>query len=265
MKTIWTGRSGKVELRVVDTGTIYVGLADGKKLVEAQNADEVRRRLNEELGKLSPRYVAFPGAINRFLHFFPNGFHSKGYEEGERDYKLRARSKLHQQVPLADAVNGSGFGEAVLAAYNATNLLSPFEKMRVRDVLQGPAADQFVRAAARFALGEIVSALPDLERALKPKDAAKWTVITYLPFLWGSDANMFLKPTVTVDFAERVGHRFASDYSSRLHPDVYASLLDLAANTEKELASLQPRDRIDIQSFIWVVGDYKDDAEQPQP
>ena len=26
-----------------------------------------------------------------------------------------------------------------------------------------------------------------------------------------------------------------------------------------------PRDRIDVQSFIWVVGDYKEDSEQPQP
>lgn len=76
---------------------------------------------------------------------------------------------------------------------------------------------------------------------------------------------MFLKPEVTKDFAARVGHRFASDYEPRLSVDVYRSLLDLVSNMEEELADLHPRDRIDIQSFIWVVGDYKEGTETPKP
>lgn len=47
--------------------------------------------------------------------------------------------------------------------------------------------------------------------------------------------------------------------------DVYHSLLDLAARTEKELGDPAPRDRIDVQSFIWVVGDYNDETEAPNP
>jgi hypothetical protein len=31
-----------------------------------------------------------------------------------------------------------------------------------------------------------------------------------------------------------------------------------------ELAELKPRDRIDIQSFIWIIGDYKEESEKPQ-
>jgi hypothetical protein len=33
--------------------------------------------------------------------------------------------------------------------------------------------------------------------------------------------------------------------------------------TTVELADLEPRDRIDVQSFIWVVGDYREGSEQP--
>lgn len=76
---------------------------------------------------------------------------------------------------------------------------------------------------------------------------------------------MFLKPEATKDFAERVGHRFASDYESRLHIDVYESLLDLASKKTDELSDLKPRDRIDVQSFIWVVGNYEDEIERPLP
>ena len=68
---------------------------------------------------------------------------------------------------------------------------------------------------------------------------------------------MFLKPQVTCDYAERVGHPFAHDNQSGLEVSVYESLLDLAARTRTLLEDQDPRDNIDIQSFIWVVGDYQ--------
>jgi len=76
---------------------------------------------------------------------------------------------------------------------------------------------------------------------------------------------MYLKPEVTKEFASRVGHRLASDYEARLNIDVYDSLLDLVAKTASELADLKPQDRVDVQSFIWVVGNYKMDSEMPVP
>jgi len=138
-----------------------------------------------------------------------------------------------------------------------------FEKVRLQDVLRGPNADSFIRAAARFAIGDTKPALLEMERALRPDDSAKWTVVTYLPFLWRPDQHMFLKPEVTGDFAVRVGHRFASDYEPGLNIAVYDSLLDLAARTSAELADLNPRDRIDVQSFIWVIGAYREETEKP--
>ncbi len=76
---------------------------------------------------------------------------------------------------------------------------------------------------------------------------------------------MFLKPEASKDFAARVGHRFHLDYEPGLEVGVYESLLDLAERTAGELADLNPRDRIDVQSFIWVVGNYREGREQPQP
>ena len=98
--------------------------------------------------------------------------------------------------------------------------------------------------------------------ALKRHDAAKWTIVTYLPFLWRPEEHMFLKPDVTRKFAGRVGHRFDNDYSSRLDAKVYDSLLDLVRETRAELKSLAPRDNIDIQSFIWTVGEYSAEDEK---
>jgi hypothetical protein len=259
---------GEATLRLFKENGSFKGAAIVGKSVtvlEGNDADDVWRRLHDEAGKANPKYFGFGGARNRFLHFFPNGFQSIGYSGQERDYKVAAKSKLDAAVSVEKAAAGSGFGEAILSVFRATNLLSPFEKTRLQDVLRGPHADSFIGAAARFTLGEGKSALLDMERALKPHDNAKWTVVTYLPFLWRPEQHMFLKPEVTKDFAARVGHRFASDYGPHLNIEVYESLLDLSSKTGYELADLQPRDRIDVQSFIWVVGDYKDETERPMP
>jgi hypothetical protein len=143
----------------------------------------------------------------------------------------------------------------------ARNLLYPVEKTRLQNLLRGPEADKFVRAAAAFANETSANSLRDMESTLKPHENAKWTVVTYLPYLWRPDHHMFLKPEVTKDFAARVGHPFASQYEARLDFSVYRSLLDLVRKTEEALTPLKPRDRIDIQSFIWIVGDYREGRE----
>ena len=266
-------RDAKVEgfhLRLAQDRQVFIGLIfkDGAQRlrIEGADGDDVWRRLHDEVARMNPMYFGFDGARARFHKFFPDGFHSAHYAGLERDYKVATKTRLDAAAPLEKAVTGSGYGEAVLGVFRATNLLSPFEKTRLQDVLRGPAADPFVRAAASFTLGDTKSALLEMEAALKPHGSAKWTVVTYLPFLWWPEEHMFLKPEAGKDFAQRVGHRFAHDYEPQLDIAVYESLLDLASRTAAELAELEPRDRIDVQSFIWVIGNYKEgDAAPAKP
>lgn len=211
--------------------------------------------LQREALKAGRAYVGFDGARARFLHFFPNGFADARYLAKERQYKLKAKAQLDAVAPLDSAVSGTGFGAAALDAFRGTNLLI-HETIDVPPLLRSPSADAFVRAAAAFTRGAGLSALQEMRGLAQPFDCAKWTVLTYLPFLWRPDVHMFLKPTITRDFAACVGHRFARDYASDLDITVYDSLLDLAARTRAELAPLAPRDGIDVQGFMWVVGAY---------
>ena len=127
--TIRTGILGKHTLRLVEMDGQFYGLADSKQCVEGSDADEVWRRLYADAGKSDPRYFGYEGARSRFLKFFPNGFRSDGFGSQERTYKLAAKKMLDATAPLAEALEGSGFGESVLAAFRATNMLSPFEKI----------------------------------------------------------------------------------------------------------------------------------------
>lgn len=125
--------------------------------------------------------------------------------------------------------------------------------------MRGPDADRFIQAAASFTSDATTSVLADLRAILKPHDSAKWTVITYLPFLWDPSSHVFLKPTMITHFASRVGHRFADDYSADLSLGVYESLLDLATEAKAKIGDLGPQDMIDVQSFMWTSVEYTED------
>lgn len=138
MRTIRTGSIGDLSLRLVEKDKAFIGVifdVKGAKRtqIEGTDADDVWRRLHDDAGKANPKYFGFDGARSRFLRFFPNGFHSTGYTSAERDYKVAAKQRLDETAPLKQAVNASGLGEAVLAVFRATNLLSPFEKVRLQE------------------------------------------------------------------------------------------------------------------------------------
>jgi hypothetical protein len=248
-----------------DGGFAGAIILDGKRVALIDDADEERLlvRLRNEAGRLHPNYVGFDGAIQRYLHFYPSGLVGAANASSEREYKEIAAARLRAALPLEQAREAQNSdAESVAKAEIQTNMLSPFEAARLRDTLLGETGGQFLRGAAAFASGEYASGSAAMAAAVQPHGRVSWPILTYLPFLWDYEQHMFLKPTVTADFADRVGHDFNSRYSPEPNADTYFGLLDLVATTRTAIAELKPRDNIDIQSFIWVVGEYGDGDER---
>ena len=137
---------------------------------------------------------------------------------------------------------------------NATNLIFPNEKMALRDGLQ---SDQ---ARRRFAvlLHELLYGTSEEETRfnawknfLFDIDAAKWTNATYFQFLAYPDRYIFFKPTVTQDAADVCN--FELNYHPELNWLTYRSVQRFAEVLHLEIATLNPRDMIDVQSFIWCI------------
>lgn len=259
---------GKLTLRLLQQQSQggYVGVvlkygAGQLGRFEGSDPTELWTRLEDEAARADKAFAGYGGACAKFLRHFPDGFSSAGYKSVERDYKLRAKAALEAAAPLEEALEGAGFGEAVLAVYKGTNLVDRFEVSNLYSFLRGVSADGFIRAAAHFARDGSEAALQEMVNLARPSGNAKWTVVTYLPFLWRPDRHVFLKPMAMKGFAASVGHQFAHLYKPTPEAKVYASLLHMAGEAEAELVkvapfSLKPRDRIDVQSFIWVVGEY---------
>ncbi len=262
-KTIREEVVGKVRLRLLSTDGEYVGMIIARDGTSSKlhGADPIHlwAQLRNEVGKSNPNFVGYDGARANFLRKFPGGFEESVYLTQERNPKLAAKRLLDDVLPLsADVRVDVHKCQEVSRVFQATNLLHVQEKIRVREVLESPAGPAFVEACRAFSIGDQRAALADLQRILGPFQCAKWTVVTYLAFLWRPDAHMFLKPDISKEFADRVGHPFSSDYSTRLDPSVYESLQDLIAKTSESIADLSPADNIDVQSYVWVVGRYKD-------
>jgi hypothetical protein len=147
-----------------------------------------------------------------------------------------------------------------MAVESRTNLLFSFEKMALRDAVRtedgarifaGALQDWLhLRKRGEAAFTNFVEAMDRLPR--KQTRVLTWPLVTVFGFLAKPLQHIYLKPQVTKAAAAAYGRPF--HYSSRPNWETYADLLAFAAEVKEDLADLKPRDMIDVQSFLWVMG-----------
>ncbi|TCJ37375.1 hypothetical protein [Parafrankia sp. BMG5.11] len=257
----WIGKT-KLRVQPAKNGSGWFGttIRDAKagEILQDDNRDRLLTRLRNEAGKLEPGYFGMSAAIERFLKFMPGGFAGQRIQK-ERVYKVKASQALNAILPADQALSATrANADAVRKAPAWINILSPYESMHLKETIEGPQGPSFLAAAARFALGERDAGIIGMRKAMRGHGAFTWPILTYFPYLWEPGYHMFLKPTVTRDFAERVGHSFQYRYDPVATSAVYEALLELTDDTREALRNLAPADNIDVQSFIWVVGGYTD-------
>jgi hypothetical protein len=220
--------------------------------------------------------VAFEPATSRtpgiarcrrvFLRHFPGGFRDETYLSWERDYKWQAHLKWQSSLPqerYADLLKRRRYEEiagTIIGIESRTNLLFSFEKMALRDAVRSrESARDFTRGLYAFLHGDGELELRfdawrdtvgDLPR--RQTRVLTWPVLTVFPFIAQPSVHMYLKPMVTRAAAD--AYEFPFEYSSRPTWRTYASLLQFARRVRRDTRDLRPRDMIDIQSFLWVLG-----------
>jgi len=245
-------------------------LPKGTSPIVADTEQQAIAAVRNAIGTTHPNYFGMDEAINRFRRHKPDAFQGSDYvgAHGERRTKMDASTAIDAILTADQAVAWNKQSDPPQAlrdlqkafrTIGKTNPVMPtwMEYDDLSTVIEGEAGPGFIAAAAKFTMGHHASGLQGMKLAMGHK-RFNWAVATYLPFLWQPDVHMFLKPVVTKDYAERIGHPFWIEYRQGLEADVYDSLLDLADHTRIALTTcgLTPIDNIDVQSFIWVVGAY---------
>jgi hypothetical protein len=229
---------------------------------------------------MSARPVGYVVAVDRevrrrrmaarrlFLRMFPDGFSDERYLAWERDYKLEAhrlwREEIGGKVNLSAMLDAGRFGDVATAAArieSSRSLLFSFEKMALRDAIvrSDEGAERFARGlydwlygpgneAARFERwAGVVRGLPRRQTRV-----STWPVVTVFGSIARPKVHLFVKP-LTI---KRAADAYAFDLRYRPAPGwaTYAGILELARTVRADLADLGPRDQIDIQSFLWILG-----------
>ncbi len=221
---------------------------------------------NDPRRQQQPAPAAALRCRRKFLRIFPSGFRDETYLAWERDYKWDAHCRwdtlLNQKEyrSLLRQRDYSRIAAHAVAIEARTNLIFSFEKMALRDAVKsGAGAHAFAEGLYDFLHGpgtverrfaRWCGVVADLPR--KQTRVLTWPIVTVFGFIAQPDRHIFLKPNVTRTAARRYGYPF--QYGSRPAWEVYADLLAFAGVVRKDIADLQPKDMIDIQSFLWVLG-----------
>jgi hypothetical protein len=223
----------------------------------------LKRKLLKTGGRLTRKKIK---AKRKFLYYFPEGFESGKYLSWERDYKWNAHEEWKKQLnrtAFKQLLETGQFLEIAKRAVNLeskTNLLFSFEKMALRDGVKTPeSAELFARGLFEYTYGpgslkEKFDSFRDTLSKLPRKQTRvlTWPLQTVFGFIAHPTKHIFLKPIVTKTAAKKYDYDLI--YKSTPNWETYESLLDFAACIKKDLSNLQPRDMIDLQSFIWVLG-----------
>jgi len=205
-------------------------------------------------------HFSFPTALELFSKEFPQGFYDEKYMEHERNYKIDAHLMMLDQLDrqefkrLLDNQDFDEIRRRVVRLFSKTNMLSPHDHMNLGDALKEPENQRrFAAELYDFLYSEesIESRFTTFARVLEEMNGGKWTVISFLLFMRYPKEFMFLKPSVTEHVCKVMG--FEIGYSPELKWTTYSRLLTLSNELMKRLDPLQPRDMIDVQSFMWVI------------
>jgi hypothetical protein len=204
----------------------------------------------------------------KFLRFFPGGFTDPTYLEWERDYKWQTHERWNAVLgkrEFGSLLRRREYADAAARAVRVEqqsrhSMIFSFEKMALRDATKASwGAKAFAEGLYEFLHGtrslesrfmqwvEVVSGLPRRQTRV-----LTWPLVTVFGFVAQPHTHMFLKPLVTREAARVLG--FDLQYTSRPNWNTYSSLLEFAARVKRDQRRLNPRDMIDIQSFIWVQG-----------
>lgn len=204
----------------------------------------------------------------KFLRFFPEGFQDPTYLDWERDYKWATHRRWVAALGRSEFSRLLSAGEYREIATRAVrveqqsrhSMIFSFEKMALRDAVKSnDGAERFARTlfdylhgrgTAKDRLSAWVEAVASLPR--KQTRVLTWPLVSVFGFIAQPRIHIFLKPTVTRAAAKAYG--FDLMYASRPNWETYHSLLHFALQICADTQDLRPRDMIDIQSFIWVLG-----------
>lgn len=259
--------SGERKTMRTDLGMLDLIPADDPDMARVATATFV------ELPKAKPtksRTIksAAPGSIGAakslFLERYPGGFQGETLLDQERTYKEDACNKAAELLnraalaPLLEAGSFKAFLETLMSCIRFDVKTGQIAGWRELDgltkAIRNPEAQEpLARAAFDLLHGDapVSARFAAWCGALDRFDISKWPIATMPLFLCHRDTHLVIKPSVLNAAAEACGSPLL--YDPKPNWSSYDSALSFARRLMDDLSTLNPRDMIDIHSFMWGI------------
>lgn len=274
VRAIWP--DGKITVRFAQVGDKKLGsVSDLEKLEGDEAEDEVLdTRAPRKVSKTrisTQRVPSIERLKQEFIKRFPAGFEDPDFLAKERNYKLEAHTLLEKTLSAAvvdELISDAKYQEVCArarAVVQATNLIDHHETFALNaSTREVSNAEEYARGLNEllYGTGEFRPRFEQFVAVLQRLGGAKWPIATYFPFIAFPSEHMFLKPEATKSVALSSGVELG--YRPTPNWKTYDALQRLVGVLEENLADLNPRDRIDLQSFIWFSWRKDSYAERPE-
>jgi hypothetical protein len=201
--------------------------------------------------------------IARFEDTYPGGFHGDAYLDRQRNHKVRASMICRDRLAAAAMRDLIGrrdwerlFDRTKLVIEMTVLLPVGYRRTRLLDEVRKPMVARLFYPALLDALhgnGEAVERLGRFAAVLDDLGLRDWAYPTYFMFLSEPDACMFVIRERMDRGLDIAG--YPADLTPRPGAESYAAVLAFSGWLMDRLAALEPRDMIDLQSFIWFMTD----------
>lgn len=213
-------------------------------------------------GAVGIRYKSLNASMDYFLQEFPGGFRGERFIHHERSHKEEIRDQVQKQLgreAMGTLLSAGNYREICdralkMTGIRANAMIFKNEKMALRDGLaSAPSAQRFAEELFNVLheTGDFDVRFNAFAACLQDIGAGKWTNATYFLFFMHPDRHMFVKPTITRNAADICA--FYINYRPEINSLSYRCVMDFSTYLEKAIVSLEPRDMIDVQSFMWCI------------
>ena len=210
-------------------------------------------------GALHPLMQRFITIMPDFLDFENPG---KKFKENELEYKQELLEDFQTQQSAIEAKLDKGDALGVIEDFKRligkTNLVNwrGWDQMFGKPVNETASLEVLrkIRELSQEAYSK--DKLEPIFETLKKHDLRPgWTLPTVLLWLWNPEEYYPIKSRYIREYAIQFGRKLKMAAPSSEHLDIY---MQLGYDTRKMLARWKPRDWIDVQSFMWVIGGWED-------
>ncbi|HSG24162.1 MAG TPA: DUF3553 domain-containing protein [Azonexus sp.] len=236
------------------------------KLEKTEGAASKHRLLDNLIGASeisSDDFVTIPMAIERFMATYPDGFETPSFIKATREANMRGHkfcAHLLSQEEISRLIEEGCFGavcERAQHVESSTNLLTKSERKAFHDALELPACQKlFAVALADLLYGteSEEARFKHFLRTLGILQLNKWPFATAFSFIRHPQQHAFIKPSAIQKGAKALCWRI--NYKPEPNWKTYDAVLRLYSYVRTNLLEegMMPRDLIDVQSFIWSIG-----------